>query len=86
MKFKPVKFGVVTALIWGIVVFAVAIVNLFFPGYGVAFLEMIDGIYPGYTFGQWGFMGCIVAGLYAALDGFIFGLIFAWLFNTIHKD
>jgi hypothetical protein len=31
-------------------------------------------------------MGCIVAGLYAALDGLIFGLIFAWLFNAIHKD
>ena len=86
MRFKPVKFGFVIAVFWGFVVFSVALSNLFFPGYGVAFLELIDGIYPGYTFGQWGFMGCIVAGLYAALDGFICGLIFAWLFNAIHKD
>ena len=46
MKLKPVKFGIVTALIWGIVVISIAIVNLIFPGYGVAFLEMMDGIYP----------------------------------------
>jgi hypothetical protein len=86
MKFKPVKFGFVVGIFWAFVVFVVALANLFFPGYGVAFLELIDGIYPGYTFGQWGFMGCVVAALYSLLDGFIAGLIFGWLFNTIHKD
>jgi hypothetical protein len=86
MKFKPVKFGLVVGIFWAFVVFAVALVNLVFPGYGVAFLELIDGIYPGYAFGLWGFMGCIVAALYSLLDGFFVGLIFGWLFNTIHKD
>ena len=86
MKFKPVKLGLVVGIFWAFIVFAVALANLIFPGYGVAFLELIDGIYPGYSFGQWSFMGCIVAGLYALLDGFILGLIFGWLFNAIHKD
>jgi hypothetical protein len=63
MKFKPVKLGIVVAITWGLIVFAVGLINLFFPGYGVDFLEVIDGIYPGYTFGQWGFMGCLVATL-----------------------
>jgi len=54
-------------------------------GYGAAFLKVIDSIYPGYHMGQWGFFGVIVATLYAALDGFIAGIIFAWLYNLFGK-
>jgi hypothetical protein len=47
---------------------------------------MIDSIYPGYQYGSWGFGGVIVGTLYAAVDGFVMGIIFAWLYNLFAKE
>ncbi len=50
------------------------------PTYGVAFLQLVASIYPGYhatgTFGS-----LIVATLYGVLDGVVCGLVFGWLYN-----
>lgn len=86
MKFQVVRFGWAVAVFWALVVFLVAIANLVFGGYGAPFLKAIDSIYPGYTYGQWGFGGVIVATLYAALDGLIMGIVFAWLYNRFTKS
>ncbi len=86
MKFNVIQLGLTLAIIWALLVFLVAIGNLIFPGYGVAFLQIVDSIYPGYHFGKWGFGGVIVATLYAALDGFVLGVVFAWLFNLFGKS
>lgn len=85
MKLNVSRFGFTVAVVWGFVVFSVAICNLFFPSYGVAFLKVVESIYPGYHFGELGFGGAIVATLYAILDGLIVGVIFAWLYNKLTK-
>ena len=85
MKFNVIQLGLTLAIIWAVLVLLIGIANLLFPGYGVAFLQIIDSIYPGYHFGKWGFGGVIVATLYAALDGFILGMVFTWLFNLFGK-
>jgi hypothetical protein len=51
------------------------------PTYGVAFLELMDGLYPGYAPG--GFGSVIMGSLYALVDGAIGGAVFAWLYNRI---
>lgn len=86
MKLGVLRLGFTAGIIWsGIVCFA-GIGNLILKGYGDAFLKVIDSIYPGYHMGQWGFGGVIVAALYAALDGFIVGIIFAWIYNLFGKN
>jgi hypothetical protein len=86
MKLGVTRLGFTAGVIWGGIVFFVALANMFLTGYGEAFLKVIDSIYPGYHMGQWGFGGVIVATLYAALDGFIAGVIFAWLYNLFGKN
>lgn len=86
MKFQVMRFGAAIAILWGLIVFLIALANLIFPGYGVAFLNMVDSIYPGYVVGRWAFGGVLVGTAYAALDGFIGGIVFAWLYNKLSKS
>lgn len=86
MKLGVIRLGFTACIIWGGLVFFVALANLVLAGYGEAFLKVIDSIYPGYHQGQWGFGGVIVAALYAALDGFIVGIIFAGVYNLFGKS
>ncbi len=85
MKLSVIRFGCAVATIWGLAVFLVGLGNLLWPSYGVEFLKVIDSIYPGYHFGQWGFGGIIVGTLYAVVDAWIFGVVFAWLYNKYTK-
>ncbi len=68
------------AVMWGACVLLTGIVNLVFPKYGVAVLEMARSIYPGYG-ATAGLAGVIVGTLYAVVDGAVCGAILAWLYN-----
>lgn len=85
MKLNVLHFGFTVGIIWALLVLSVGVTNLLFPSYGLAFLKIIDSIYPGYHLGKWGFGGVIVATLYAAIDGFVVGVIFAWVYNLFGK-
>jgi len=85
MKFDVIRFGCAVSALWGLAVLAVGVANLLFPGYGSAFLKAIDSLYPGYTFGKWGFGGVVVATLYAVIDGWVGGVLFAWFYNCFTK-
>jgi len=85
MKFNVIQLGFTLAILWAVIVLLVGITNLLFPAYGMAFLQIVDSIYPGYHFGKWGFGGVIVATLYAAIDGFVMGVVLAWLYNLLGK-
>ncbi|MFB0521570.1 MAG: hypothetical protein ACETWD_09110 [Desulfatiglandales bacterium] len=85
MKFNVIQLGLTLAILWAVIVLLMGITNLLFPAYGVTFLQIVDSIYPGYHFGKWGFGGVIVATLYAAIDGFVMGVVLAWLYNLLGK-
>jgi hypothetical protein len=85
MKFDVIRFGCAVASIWGLFVLGVGTANFFFPTYGVEFMKVIDSIYPGYHLGEWGFGGVIVATLYAILDAWVIGVIFALIYNKFMK-
>ena len=85
MKFNVFQVGFTAAIIWAVIILLMGVGNLIFPGYGVAFLKLVDSLYPGYHFGKWGFGGVIVATLYAALDGLVVGVVFAWVYNLLGK-
>ena len=68
-----------------LVVFLVGLANQLWPTYGVEFLKIIDSIYPGYHFGEWGLGGVIVGTLYAIVDAWVIGVIFALIYNKFTK-
>jgi hypothetical protein len=74
--------AIVGAVLTGACLLLVGIFNLIFPSYGVAFLDLMASIYPGYH-GPAGFGSVIVATLYAIVDGAVCGAILAWLYNLV---
>lgn len=60
----------------------IGLLNLVFPAYGVAFLELGASIYPGYR-GPSGFGSVVVVTLYGLVDGAVGGAILAWLYNLV---
>jgi hypothetical protein len=85
MKLNVIQLGLTLAILWALLVLLMGVTNLIFPAYGVAFLQIVDSIYPGYHLGKWGFGGVIVATVYAVIDGFVVGVVIAWLYNLLGK-
>jgi len=58
----------------------VAVLNVIWPGYGKAFLDVVSSIYPGYQ--VTGTLSSVIVGtLYALLDGAVGGALFGWIYN-----
>lgn len=81
MKLSIRALTIASALLWGGGLLFVGVLNLASASYGVAFLQMMSSVYPGFhasrTFGD------VIAGtLYALVDGAICGLLFGWLYNA----
>lgn len=85
MKLDAIRWACALSAVWGLIVLLAGIANLLWPGYAEEFLRIIDSIYPGYHYGLWGFGGVAVATLYAIIDGWVIGVIFAWLYNLFTK-
>ena len=77
VKAMALTFGI----LWAGAFFLVAGAQQVWPTYGVAFLELMDSVYPGYAPG--GFGSVIMGSLYAVVDGAIGGAVVAWLYNRI---
>lgn len=69
------------ALLWGGMMLLCGLANLIFPGYAAVFLELAASVYPGYD-GPGGFGSVLLVTAYGLVDGAIFGLLMAWLYNT----
>ena len=80
-----VKPLVLTAVIlWGGVVFVVGVANMIRPTYGVAFLQVLDSVYPGYhATGSFG--SVVVATLYGAVDSAILVFLFGLVYNRLAR-
>jgi hypothetical protein len=82
MKLSIRALTITAALLWGGGLLFVGVLNLAAPSYGVAFLQMMSSVYPGFhaarTFGD-----VLIGTLYALVDGAICGFLFAWLYNGV---
>jgi len=81
MKLSVKALAIASAILWGVALLMVGTANTIWPSYGVAFLDVMSSIYPGYSSGNAGLTGIIVLTLYGAVDAAIGGAIFAWLYN-----
>ena len=83
MKLNVKALALASGLLWGGCVFMVGLANLIWAGYAVQFLQWLS-FYPGYN-GTRSFGEVVIVTLYALLDGFAGGAIFAWLYNCFAK-
>jgi len=80
LKLSEKSLAITPGILWGGACFLVALANLFWPGCGDSFLALLSSVYPGYkVIGTAG--SVIVETLYALLDGFVGGAVFAWVYN-----
>jgi len=81
MKLSIKALAITLGLLWAGCVFLVAVLNVVWEGYGVAFLSMAASIYPGFHPG--GLKEAVVGGLYALVDGAVCGALIAWVYNQV---
>jgi len=80
MKLSVKALTISAGLLWGGAILCVGIANMIWPGYGIAFLDMVASVYPGYVHD--GSIASIITGtLYGLVDGGVAGALLAWLYN-----
>lgn len=80
MRLDAKALATAGALLTGGAILFFGVLNLMFPGYGAAALELAASVYPGYE--SSGGLGSVVVGtLYGLVDGAVGGWLLAWLYN-----
>jgi hypothetical protein len=82
MKLATKALAITSALLWGGCLFCVGVGHLISAPYGVAFLDAMSSVYPGFHVSRT-MAGVLVGTLYGLVDGTIGGLIFGWLYNAL---
>ena len=80
MKFSVKGLALASGILWGVAMLGMGLANLIWANYGQQFLQTMASVYPGYHASR-SVAEVIVGTLYGAVDGFIAGAIFAWLYN-----
>lgn len=77
MKLNVKAFALMCALVWGIGVFVLAWWVIVFDGTGGR-VPLLGLMYRGFTFTP---MGSLIGLAWALPDGFVLGLLAAWIYN-----
>lgn len=85
MKFSIKGLALALAILWGLAMLVMGLANLVWSSYGQQFLQTMSSVYPGYHATR-SIAEVIVGTLYGAVDGFIGGAVFAWLYNQFAKS
>ena len=80
MKLQPFALGIALGVLWGAAVFFAGIAAMF--AWGVAMVTALGSFYIGYgpTF-----LGAIIGGIWAFVDGLVAGALIAWIYNAVAK-
>ena len=81
MKLDVRAFAITCSLIWGFGLFFLTWWIIMFDG-PTGEVTLIGHLYRGYSISP---MGSVIGLLWALVDGFVGGAIFAWLYNWIVK-
>jgi hypothetical protein len=72
--------GVAIGVLWAVYVFCGGIVAMF--GWGTALVATLASFYIGYGAS---IVGAIVGAIWAFIDGFVAGVIIAWIYNLVAR-
>jgi hypothetical protein len=81
MKLDVRAFAITCSLIWGFGLFFLTWWIIMFDG-PTGEVTLIGHLYRGYSISP---MGSVIGLLWALVDGFVGGAVFAWLYNWIVK-
>jgi len=84
MKFSTKGLALASAILWGLAMLVMGLVNLIWGSYGQQFLQTMSSVYPGYHATR-SIAEVIVGTLYGVVDGLIGGAFFAWLYNQFAR-
>ena len=81
MRLNVVALALAIGIGWALGLLVMGLLNLAYPPYGQAMLDMMASVYPGYH--ATGTTGDLLVGVaYALLDGVVCGAILALLYNA----
>ncbi len=80
-KCKPVALGVAIGALWALYIFFCGITAIF--GWGINLVDVFSSLYIGYGPSV---LGAIIGAIWAFVDGFVGGVIIAWVYNKIVKN
>ncbi|MFY9681604.1 MAG: bacteriophage holin [Candidatus Sulfotelmatobacter sp.] len=80
MKLNTKALALTSAILWGLAMLVTSLANLIWGNFGQQFLQTMSSVYPGYHATR-SITEVIVGTLYGAVDGFVGGAVFAWLYN-----
>lgn len=81
-KLHVLGLAISLGFVWALAVFVMGILATI-NGYGLGFVHVISAIYVGY---EATVVGSIIGAVWAFVDLFICGLIFAFVYNLFIKD
>jgi len=84
MKLGVKGLAMASGILWGFAMLGTGLANLIWGNYGQQFLQTMASVYPGYHATR-SIAEVIVGTLYGAVDGFIAGAVFAWLYDQFAK-
>lgn len=82
MKLDVKAFGITCGLEWGFGVFTLTWWVIFFDGASVA-PTVLGQLYRGYKINP---IGSLIGLIWALADGFVGGIVFAWLYNKLVRN
>ncbi|MGA9384830.1 MAG: hypothetical protein WBV63_07385 [Candidatus Sulfotelmatobacter sp.] len=80
MKLNTKALALTSAILWGLAMLVTSLANLIWGNFGEQFLQTTSSVYPGYHATR-SITEVIVGTLYGAVDGFVGGAVFAWLYK-----
>jgi hypothetical protein len=79
-KCQPLALGIAIGVVWALYVFCAAIMAMF--GWGAALVTAIASLYIGYGAS---IAGAVIGAIWAFVDGFVAGVVIAWIYNIVAK-
>lgn len=79
-KCQPIALGVAIGTLWAFYVFGAAIIAMW--GWSADLVKVFSSLYIGYNASV---LGAIIGGVWAFCDGFLAGVIIAWVYNKVAK-
>ena len=82
MRLSITALATTTAVVWGGILLLVGAAHLIAASYGVAFLDGMSSVYPGFHAART-MKDVVVGTLYGLIDGGLGGLIFGSIYNVV---
>ena len=80
-KCQPLALGIAIGVLWALYVGCVGITAMF--GWGTGLIAPLASLYIGYSASV---IGAFIGAVWAFFDGFVAGIIIAWVYNAVGKQ